>query len=365
MYNLFNLKPTVGTNVRLTHDWLNVSKGLDDNLELVVGYYKTHTMAVDAQHYLVRLITNIGVPHSLPLDRYYSNVSNNAHDLTRVVGMTSPTNRGRVFSNIFYYDVDELLLANDDEFNYEYAYNNWKDVRAVTCLRVPHSDLGLNLPNGNSNGTEEGIGITVINLPLLCVQYKAFRDNEKKLVKSIPDYQSRSLMQFVHMYVLSNMLYSYYDNVLFNRLYNLTFGIPQGESYSRHPFHLTSWEKRLDAIQKKIIKMNTNNKFDYTTMLRNTPMVSSLNLEKLMQLPDVARTRQVMWLLISSRLKVLHWLLYLNNINKSNKDINTFNKLRKYFQRINQNNEIITQLPKKFKDTLNDEISDVSELLRI
>jgi hypothetical protein len=109
-------------------------------------------------------------------------------------------------------------------------------------------DLEMNLPDGRFAGAETGMVVIAINLPMLMVQYRAFRKAEGWFPGQVDD---KSAMMFVHMYALPNMLFSQLDQTLFNRNRRLQVGIPPGWSISKYPFSLTGSENRPDVATWK------------------------------------------------------------------------------------------------------------------
>lgn len=365
MFSLFELKNDFGITTRLSNDWLNVKTGLKLELEKVMQYYKQHVYAVASDHLLVQLLGNINIPTHISLERYMLNLDVRCNDLTRVFGFTSSVYRGKVHYDNFFFGSTELILVDDSLFDEKEVYDNWRDVVAIEVIRHPVTTLQLSLPNGGNNSSDRGIAVLSINLQKLAVQYKAFRDNEAKLAKSVPDYQEKSVMQFVHMFVLPNMLPSILDGIVFNRLYCASIGMPFGEQYTRHPFHVIDWTKRLDRTLGLALEYLQQSKTSFTGALRSIGLVTKDNLEEYSQLPDIAKTRQVMWVLISSRLPLLIWLLWLNEKNGNSGNIKEVNILKRYFTRVKQNNQIVTQLPSAFRDELFEEIGAVSYLLDV
>lgn len=363
MFRLFRIEP-VNEPLRIGQDWSNIQQGLRFNLLKTIEYYQTNVGAVANEHLLVTILNSIGVSTKLPLDRYYANVIDRSGDLSRVMNLTSGFNRGKVKEGVFY-ACKETILYLEDDFNYEEYYKDWLNIRALNVLRHPYSDISLLLPDAKVNGTLQGIAITSLDIAKLCIQYKAFRDREAYRYKTIPDYVELTDKQFIKMHVLPNALPSILDESIFNRLYCYSVGMPLGEVYGRHPFYLTDWSKRLDLYLLQKLKYFKHNKLDFTTLLQSVGLVDLPNLLDLCLLPDVAKTRQVMWLLVLARTRTLIWLLKLTKDSGSNSNNADINRLKKFFTRVKYNNEIITQLPLAFKEVLDDELDELYSLLGI
>jgi hypothetical protein len=224
MHNLFNLMPNIEHGILRLPEWAYVRTELRRNLDRVIAYYRKHPTAVHSAHFLVRLLQSITVPKSLNLERYYYNVDAGALNLSMALKMTSSIYRGQLFDGVFYSDCKEILIAHSEPFDFHQAHRNWETLCPIEVLRHPLSDLGLGLPDGDKIGSDYGIAVISINIPMLAVQYRAFRINEEYLTGNSDS--QRSVMQFIRMYVIPNMLPSHLDHCLFNRIYNLHIGAP-------------------------------------------------------------------------------------------------------------------------------------------
>jgi len=301
MHGLFNLLPGVGLPTMYAANWHYARDGLRHNLKKVVEFYHTHSMAVESDHFLIRLLQSITTPKATPLDRYYSIVDALSLNLGMALKMTSSISKGHVFPGVFYGPgTTEVLIADNADFDAVAATRNWEHVQAIKVLRHPRSDLGLNLPDGKKTGTDEGIAVIAINIPMLAVQYRAFRLTEDEYTARTGE-PGRTIQQFVHMHVLPNMLYSHLDYVIFNRIYNLATGRPMGESTKNHPFYITDFANKLNAVQLTILENLKAVGQDFTGVLRSIPAVTKDTLDDVMSVPEMAPTRQVVWALALAR----------------------------------------------------------------
>lgn len=312
MHGLFNLLPGVNIPTMYAANWHYAREGLRHNLRKVVTFYQSHSMAVESEHFLVRLLQSITIPKALPLERYYANVDALSLNLGMALKMTSSISKGHVFRGTFYGPgCTEVLIADNVDFDIVAADRNWEHTQAIRVLRHPRSDLGLNLPDGKKTGTETGIAVIAINIPMLAVQYRAFRLSEDAYAAETNE-PGRTIQQFIHMHVLPNMLYTHFDYVMLNRIYNLQRGAPLGESTKLHPFYITDFSQKLNAVQTTIL---TNLKAvgqDFTGILRSIPAVTKDNLEDALVVPDMAPTRQVIWALALSRFPAIDLMVDLS-----------------------------------------------------
>lgn len=322
MRTFFNVLSPFGQNTFSQTQWPYALNGLKRNSEIVTDYYKIRPFAVKSEHILARLLNSLGVSYMMNLERFYDLVDSRALPLSSSFRMTSSLNKGTMFKGIFFgEDSEEILLACDDSINPFYVYKNWKDVSAVKVIMHPKSDLGFTLPNGKKSGTDYGVSVIAINIPALAVQFKAFLDYQQ--INFIDKGMNpQTVAQFIHMYVLPNMLGSQLDIALFNRAYNLTVGAPMGDATKKHAFMLLDYSKYVDASYSQLVDFFKQNDRHYKIILKSFFGIQQSNFEDLFVLPDNAPTRQVVWAELVARIRVIEFLVKLspsngNHLNRS------------------------------------------------
>jgi hypothetical protein len=265
-------------------------------------------MAVDSSHFLIRILESITVPQSMNLERYYANVDAGSLNVSMALKLTSPVFRGQIFNGIFYGPGNtEILIGHDESFDPFAAHDDWENLAPVKVLRHPISHLGMNIPDGKSNDTETGIAVIAINIPMLAVQYRAFRLNEIEVCAETGD-SEKSIMEFIRMYVLPNMMTSHLDNVIFNRIDKMQRGIPFGSTKKHHSFYLMDWTWRVDYVHSRLLLQLNEMQRDFTGILRSIQLVTEQSVEDLMYFPDLSPTRQILWALVTARVNVLSFL---------------------------------------------------------
>lgn len=337
MYSLFNSMPESLSAVARVPGWNNIRDGLRRNLDTVVRYYRNHPMAVQSDHFLVRMLQSIDVPLSLNIERYADNVQAMALNLSMALKMTSSIYRGQIFPGVFYGpDTFEVLIATNDDFDIFDAEKNWKDLQPVRVLRHPITDVALKLPNGGDNSTDSGIAVILINIPMLAVMYRSFRLEQANWAEVYQESQL-STMQFVHMYVLPNMLFTHIDHAVFNRMHALQMGAPIGETKRPHSFHLVDWDARLTQWQTQMLGLMTKIGRDFRGMMHEIPLVVANDLDSLMQLPIMVPTQQVVWALSISRLPILDFLVRTSKAGASTTNRNEVNYILRQIRMYKRN----------------------------
>jgi hypothetical protein len=335
MQTFFNHVEKYGTSVFHPPEWSYLKNGLDRNLKTVKDYYMSRPFAVKSNHYLVKILNNLGVSFNHNLERFYDIVDARASIISMGFKMSSSVYRGSVFKDIFYGgNISEVLVLEESYFDPEKVYRDWKNAKAVKVLMHPKSDLKLLIPNGKYIGSEDGVAVISINIAMLAVQFKAFLEYEMNRTANTNE-SPKTVAQFIHMFVLPNMLDSHLDIVLFNRVYNLVVGAPMGDSNKKHPFYITDYSVGIDRMYNKLVKAFKTSDKRYKTYLKSFPCTTDIDFDNLLRLPDNAPTRQIVWTHVLARLRALEMLVKLSpaNGNRLNKlDNNEFLRTFKLYE---------------------------------
>jgi hypothetical protein len=308
MYTLFNepIWGTSGASVTFPK-YLRATQGLRQNLEKVVQYNRTYPRAVESNHFLVKLLTSLNVPLSMDVNIYRDRVEEVAEGVSMAFNLTSSLYRGRVFSPGIFYGKgsSEIIIAHAEEFDIRNIEDEWEDYRPVTFLTHPKTDLGIDLPLGFQNGSEEGLSVILVNIPMLACQYRMWRIREWRENNEA----QRTKMQFVSSYPLTNALYSQLDIAVLNRFQHIYRGEPRGVSMMRKPYTLTRWEQELDIGLDQYVDDLQKRNFTFDHFLSYIKGVSSWTMRDVIRIPAMVPTRQVTWALALARAELTDFLL--------------------------------------------------------
>jgi hypothetical protein len=329
MQNLFNIMTSLGQGVLKSPEWNYIRAGLQRNLTTVLRHYRRNPSAVKTEHLVVKLIHTIMFPISQELDRFYNNVDAASINVGAALKLTTPTGAGHIFNGTFYGPGnDEIIIGHDEEFDPREAHKNWKNVVPIRVLRHPRSDLGLSILDGTVRSVETGLCVIAINIPLLAVQYRAFRLEEAE-TRGAEGESELSVMQFVRMYVLPNMLFSHLDLAILNRMTCQQFGYPYGVDPKTHSFFMTDYTSRVDKVQKEILSNLAKYSHDFVGILRSVPAVTKEDMVGVFELPDIVSTRQVLWALVISRLPLIEFLIRATRDSAGTRNQSEINKMLK------------------------------------
>jgi hypothetical protein len=309
VYSIFNLNPKIEYGTVHLPEWKYIQDTYLRNLDIILTYYRNNVVSVNSSHLLVKILMSINLPLLLSTERYYANVDSLSLILANPFQLTSSINTGRIFDGVFYGKGNkEIIIAIDEQFDFELANKKWESLSPVKVLRHPFTDLQLNIPDGNRKSLESGTCVITINIAMLAIQYRAFYFNEKKLEKQIGS-TPLNVMQFINMYVLPNMLLTHLDQALFNRFSSVWNGIYPKHNKNYHPFYLTNLDKYLNNQYTRLVEMIKRTNYSFGAKLFTIPAVGAKNMEKAMLVPEVVPTRQVLWSLVLARLPVILFLV--------------------------------------------------------
>lgn len=321
MFKLFRVEDKTNQPIQILSEWNYIKLNMGYNLARVQNYYRTSTVAVTNNHFLVRLLQSIPINKNLDIDTYHRQVSSIALGHSMAMQMTSSYSRGRFFSGVFYgRNSLECLIATDDYFNPHKAHEDWKNIRAIKPIMHDKSDFKLLVPDGTDYSDQRSNSVVLINLPMLAVQYRAFYLSNT--ANPTVD-RNKSTAHFVAQYVLPNMLVDHLDLCLINRLMNRFYRTDRVINYNRrNSFSLIELDAQIDrAIDKALDYIRTTpRRFD--AILKTIPSFEKQNAYSTLMMPDIAPTKQVHWATMLARLKYIAFLMdvakeHANSINQS------------------------------------------------
>lgn len=326
MYTLLNERVAPAKGIVSFPEFTYVKNGLSRNLETAVNYYRANPMAVNSSHLLVRLLQSISIPFGEDVIIYKDRVTDLALNLAMSLGLTSPIATGKTFDGVFYgKGSSEILIAHIEEFDPRLSITNWQNLQPIRVLKHPRTDVAMLLPNGEVYGRESGLSVIAINIPMLACQYRQFCI-QTALSKDTP----LSVNQFVHMFVLPNMLSSQLDVAILNRTYALFRGWAVADAPASTPFAVPNYQANLDPVLNRVLqnaqRMTTH---DFVNLLRGFPLVTANSLWDMAKLPQVIPTRQVTWALIIARLTLFELLVQINYVSRNENNGVSLNVIRK------------------------------------
>lgn len=306
MLSIFNdLHPRMKGVIKFP-EWTFIRDGIMMNLDHTNKYYRSSAYAVGSDHELIKLLFGLTTSTELDLATYYKRVDAKALTVAQQLGFTTSISKGHVFNNVFFGGKSrEVIIVHNETFDPEDVTAHWQDAQPIRILRHGFDFIDCFPLQGQIESN--GVSVFAINLSMLGVQYRAFRQWQKQF--NAGEVGRSSIYHFCYSYPLNNMIYDALDHSMFNRLIRLRQNLPTSDNQYRHPFHVTNFTVRADRILQKVLEVLVANPLDLYNMCATIPLVNQGSLLNLLRLPDIYESRQVNWAIYMARIEMLMFLM--------------------------------------------------------
>lgn len=324
MYNVIN-PPFMGIRTPASLPIYEYAiRNIKKELTRITNYYRNSIFVIPNTHFLRRLVNDLERFMSLNPTTIKDAVRESTIDLCKSYNITSPLNNGGIISNGVFYNRNnpEAYLNIENDFNADLVYKNYKDVKAIRVLQHGFTDLAFTIPNGNYGCQQKDICVFGIDIAMLAVQYKGWVDQEQyseNIETNLP------LHDFIHKYVLVNMISTHMDVSIFNRM---RFYIETGEfpaKQNNHNFSIVDFAPKIDEGHKRLYDLLKTSLTDWQYRMDSLPSVDYGSYRRSQSIPDVAPNTYVKWLLVLSKINTLDYLMSLDKLG-NNREHNIGNR---------------------------------------
>lgn len=345
MHQLFKERAITVSGGQLFPQFNYAKQGLMRNVEKILRYRRDFTGRVNSDHPLVKFLQNLNVPLTMEPSYYIDRVTDVALDYAMAWKLTSPLSRGKVWSPAVFYgpSVDEVILANIDDFDASNIETNWQNLQPIRVLYHPKTDLSLTIPEGNYPGKEGGYAVISINIPMLAVQYRMWREYDLRVNGGE---SPRTIMQFLTQYPLPNMLPSHLDWVLYNRAIAYFFDTPVATLPNTHSFQLSDYSQPVDEVVKAYIGRVEHKQWDFDTILSAFPCVMHQDFHDVIREPEMAYSVQVQWAILLAQLPLIAFLVQFNYLTNNQRNRAYLQFIKRTLRSYDLNRTIRTALPR-------------------
>lgn len=312
-------------------------------LDKLTEYVTARQLFLPNNHVVIRLLKSINVSMKTDIYDYVYKVEDSVRTITHGLDFTNSTNRGKVHrpGQFINPNVGEIIISNTETFDVDFAIKNWQKLTPLKFLDHPCSDISYGLPNGNYTlDNEEGLAVVLINIPMLALQYRCWLSEcLKKNTDHVPP-----LASFVMAYPIMNMAKSHADIAMFNRLYNEVHQYKNTGFVRRNAIALVDYSSSIDGVLKEYKDILIRTPLDFQTILDNIPSLYYGNFHNAVRLPKMASTRQLRWALLTSRLKIFHFLLTIDKIHNHFNNRNSVTEIREIIMDMENDNDVAKNL---------------------
>lgn len=336
-----------------------VERTYRQSIDKVCDYYRHRNFVTQSNHPLAQAITLGCPPIHYELDRFIELAFFRGPLVSRHLKFTSSLIYGKMFYGTFFGDGNiEYIISDDHSFNMEQAVTNWREIRALRVIEHPFTDLSLNNNNGMKSVSSQGVCILTVNLPLLFLQFRCYALS----IESTDAERSILVNRFIQQYVIPNMLYSYTDLSIVNRLLRRHYNEPLDKVLRRPVFNFIRNEPLLDDVLDEVYHKLKDNGLTYPTALANIPSIRSDSAKEALVLPNIAETRQVWWLIMRSRLRIMKGLIDIGGVHGVAKNTNYIAELKTLLKRLESQRIFGALLPYFDYDKMTAIIEDIKKI---
>lgn len=306
MYDIFTSRAKRFTGAVTFPELPYLRRCFDALVDDVRHYYYRHPKRVDSDNLFGRILLHLPRRWDLDDRRYRRYIEDTAPGVTRAMGLTSTTYRGRVHEGGITLGPKshEAVLSVMEPIDVRGLEKHWMYAAPLTYLY--HSRLDLQLPIMNNTTPGKATGVCTLDVPLLALQYRHWLLHQHR--KHQGD-QKESVFRFIGSIVLPNAVTSFVDIAFFNRLARIGRDIGNPKFPAPHPFYVTDYSRRVDTLCEKIIETQARRSGDLEQVVDTTPLLYNERLWDIMRLPKDPVTRQNEWALQLARLPYVRYLV--------------------------------------------------------
>lgn len=310
--------------------------------DAVAAYARGSGKSVTNQHILSRLVDLITIPMTGLLDRYMDEVRDRALTIAEVLQVTTPVSYGVIHrTNQFYTGADEVIIFDDDEFDWINAKDLWMTWQPVKILRHPFNCLNPIIPDGSIIVPEKGLVVVSINVAMLMVQYRMWMETDGRVGKTKD--------QFLYSYPIVNAMYSHIDMALMNRMMALWTQKPLEKFKIFYPsIALTDIHSRYDTCVMRHMKDLHRKSARLAMLLDNLLAIDNRTMSEALTMPSIAPTRQVKWATILARLEIMEFLKFYRSTMLNPPDQNLVDRLHQSLE-IGLNDNVLDRMIPKYE----------------
>lgn len=307
MFKLFTEKVVTKGATVIDPGLRQVRIHIQAEVKKAISYYQESNKFVENSHLLVRLLQTMPAPVNSDIRSWYYSAEDMVSGLDTQLGILSDTNgSAKIHSgNFMGQGVGEIYLDYRAEINFVTDLDKMLTLSPIRILYHPYTTLRHRPLDGDdfgkaSNGDFAVIGI---DIALLYTQYHLWWRKKEK--EHSPD----SIHKFIYAYPMANAVCSFIDVAVYNRIYNLTVGLPNSPHKTKLPYAQVDYTNQLDAVLRKQIETMKRTPMSYRDCLRHMPAIFEDDQFHVMRLPKVLLAKQTRWTFTVARLKVTELLL--------------------------------------------------------
>ena len=336
-----------------TSDWLNIR--YQGSVSKLRELWRSNIHRVYSDHPLVQALKHTVSYSESPVDVLNVAMSR-APYVSKNLKFTTDFNKGSFQGHKIFPHQDNMIYSHSDYISPYAAIANWKDLKPLKCLYIDSDAVALSIPD--NTGASDGFSAVSIDIPQMCLMYKGF----KKAQEADPNAGVYGEEEFVGTYVLSSILESQADLSYFSAMMAVYYGTYEEKSRADVNYYIPVYGADFKKVATHIFNRITDTRFPYVQVLQNIPSIykgSSLNA---LILPDAPSTIQVDWAMLTTRLKVINFLLDVGGSTGKRANLGFINQLKKYAREVRSSTIPYNQMSSTFGNLFENSLTRYSKL---
>lgn len=296
MYQLFK-DYQVNRNTKLdVTDFLFVRKSLLREMTRIKTYYNTSNFVVEGDHLINQLLLNLNVSINRDIESYVRVCAQETERLARVFRLVNPVvSQPQAYHGAFYNsDTKEFIILHSNDFDHTLAYKQWRKLVPIKVHSHNFTDIHGALIDTNYRNSlnESGYAVISINLPMLALQHRAWREQ----VRKYEDVKTQTV-NFIIQYPIANMIHRHMDIAIINRMINRYNNKPVADKHKAHPIATMNLNKRMDDVLDKRNDYLRAGEYKFDQLFTMFNGLGRFDWMRLLRPIDVAPVRSVKWVL--------------------------------------------------------------------
>lgn len=362
MFNFFVTPPSgIEYPIKKYYKFEYIKRRYQYEVNKVKEYYRNRDRAVTNTHILSRLVSMLAPNFNNDDFEYFKIVDGESKFIARQFNIVSNISNGKVLKNELYGSNSyEVILYTTTDLNLDILKLTWMNASPLRCIETTTNNINFSFPYTNVNLPENTYSVFELDVNLMLMMYKYWCEMR------VSQNNSTNSNVFIATYVLPNTLDSILDISILNRFLAISNGVKLSQDvFNPHPFLILNYSSGIDEILKNILKDVRNNKIYLEQLLESIPAITSDNMLTVTKLTTKYYSRQSIWVLWSSRIKMIRQLLYILGKKGRNMNRTEINRLPYTFKVIkNRESDIESILPNYEYNEFIIELNKIKKLLK-
>ncbi|WP_257292015.1 hypothetical protein [Endozoicomonas sp. ONNA1] len=364
MLPMFSQTPVFTRGKRLYPKHNYLLDGLENNRLKFVEWVMGSAKVVPSSYLLVKILQSLPIGPEKTAQEIFYYTSEHYLELANMVEITSPTDYGKVHEQgIFHGRCKELILATESQLTpgdfTNGKLNDWQKRQPIRIVYHPFTELTPDLLADDEVIERVSLWASIeLDIPMLAAQYQQW------YLRKIPDdVKLHTIYSFLYHYPLTSCLKNYLDIALFNRIARKNLGLKVDSDPIHTQPSLINYSAKIDNSFDNILEDLYDTDGQWSEIVETIPLSKGVMLADYLTLPKVPMLRQVVWLIVFSRLPIIRFITRIAYITGNNTDRIYRHQLRKTFNELKNDRALNHVNDKELTQLVNFVMNDIESMI--